>query len=68
MIYNLNSHKFIKCEKCATLLGYEEDDLWIATDKGYNIFDCEDFTRVEKYFICPKCGTHVVVSKDIKVK
>ena len=68
MIYNLNSHKFIKCEECATLLGYEEEDLWIATDKGYNIFDCEDFTRVEKYFTCLKCGTHVVVSKDIKVK
>lgn len=68
MIYNLNSHKFIKCEKCTTLLGYEEEDLWIATDKGYNIFDCEDFTRVEKYFTCPKCGAHVVVSKDEKVK
>ena len=68
MIYNLSSHKFIKCEECTTLLGYEEEDLWIATDKGYNIFDCEDFTRVEKYFICPKCGTSVVVSKDVKVK
>ena len=68
MIYNLNSHKFIKCEKCATLWGYEEKDLRIATDKGYNIFNPEDFTRVEKYFICPKCGIDVVVSKDVKVK
>ena len=68
MIYNLNSHKFIKCEKCSTLLSYEEEDLYIATDKGYNIFDCKDFTRIEKYFTCPKYGAHVVVSKDEKVK
>ena len=68
MIYNLNSHKFIKCEGCATLWGYEEKDLWIATDRGYNIFNLEDFTRVEKYFTCSKCGTHVVVSNDVKVK
>ena len=27
MLYNINSHKFIKCEGCATLWGYEEKDL-----------------------------------------
>ena len=68
MIYNLNHHKFVKCEECHTLWGYEEKDLWISTDKGYNIFNCENFTRVEKYFTCPKCGTAVIVSKDEKVK
>ena len=68
MIYNLNYHKFVKCEECFTLWGYEEKDLWIATDRGYNVLDDKDFTRVEKYFTCPKCGTAVVVSKDEKVK
>ena len=68
MLYNINSHKFIKCEGCATLWGYEEKDLRMATDKGYNIFNYEDITRVEKYFTCPKCGIDVVVSKDVKVK
>ena len=68
MIYNLNYHKFVKCEECFTLWGYEEKDLWIATDKGHNVFNCEDFTTVEKYFKCPKCGTAVVVSLNTKVK
>ena len=68
MIYNLNYHKFIKCEECSTLWGYEEKDLRIATDKGYNIFYCEEFMKVEKYFTCPRCGAEVVVSNDEKVK
>lgn len=68
MIYNLNFHKFIKCEECATLWGYEEKDLWIATDRGYNILNPTDFTKVKKYFTCPKCGAEVVVSKDEKIK
>lgn len=68
MIYNLNYHKFIKCEECSTLWGYEEEDLWIATDKGHNIFNDTDFTKVEKYFTCPRCGAEVIVSKDEKIK
>ena len=68
MIYNLNHHKFAKCEECLTLWGYEDKDLWISTDRGYNIFNDGDFTRVEKYFTCPKCGISVVVAKDEKVK
>ena len=68
MIYNLNCHRFAKCEECSTLWGYEEKDLWIATNKGYDVFNCEDFTRVEEYFTCPKCGTAVVVAKNVKVK
>ena len=68
MIYNLNDHKFIKCEKCATLLGYEEKDLRIATYRGHNIFNDEDFAKIEKYFTCPRCWTEVVVSKDEKIK
>ena len=68
MIYNLNYHKFVKCEECLTLWGYEEEDLRIATNKGYNIFDYENFTKVEKYFTCPRCGAEVVVSKDEKIK
>ena len=53
MIYNLNYHKFIKCEECATLWGYEEKDLRISTDKGYNIFDDTYFMKIEKYFLLP---------------
>ena len=68
MIYNLNYHRFIKCEECHTLWGYEEKDLWTETNKGYNIFDSEAFTRVEKYFTCPRCGTVVVVAKDVKAE
>lgn len=68
MIYNLNYHKFIKCEECTTLWGYDEEDLRIATHKGHNIFNDEDFIRVEKYFTCPTCGAAVVVSKDEKIK
>lgn len=68
MIYNLNYHKFIKCEECRILWGYEEKDLRIATNKGYNIFDDTDFIKIEKYFICPRCGIEVVVSKDEKIK
>lgn len=68
MIHNLNYHKFIKCEECATLWGYEEEDLWIATDRGHNILNDTDFTKVEKYFTCPRCGVEVVVSKDEKIK
>lgn len=68
MIYNLNHIKFAKCEECLTLWGYEEKDLWITTDKGYNIFDCEDFTFVEKYFNCPGCHTRIVVTRDEKVE
>ena len=68
MIYNLNYHKFIKCEECSTLWGYEEEDLRIATYKGHNIFNDTDFTKVEKYFTCPRCGTAVIVSKDEKIE
>ena len=68
MIYNLNYHRFAKCEECHTLWGYEEKDLWVSTDRGYNIFNCEDFTFVEKYFECPRCHEHIVVSRDEKVK
>ena len=68
MIYNLNYHKFAKCEECLTLWGYEEKDLWIATDRGYNIFELENFTFVEKYFECPRCRTRIVVARDEKVK
>ena len=68
MIYNLNYHKFVKCKECFTLWGYEEKDLWISTDKGYSPLNSEDFTKIEKYFTCPRCGTAVVVSSDIKVK
>ena len=68
MIYNLTHHKFIKCEKCTTLWGYEEKDLRIATYKECNIFDDEDFIKVEKYFNCHKCGATIVVSKDEKIK
>ena len=68
MIYNLNSHKFIKCEKCVTLWGYEEKDLQIATYNSHDIFNSNDFTRIEKYFTCPNCGIAVIVSKDVKVR
>lgn len=68
MIYNLNCYRFIICENCATLWGYEEKDLRITTDKSYNIFTCEDFTTIKQYFTCPKCGMAVVVSKEEKVK
>lgn len=67
MVYNLNYHKFIKCEECSTLWGYEED-LRIATNKGHNIFNDTDFTKVEKYFTCPRCEAIIVVSKDEKIK
>ena len=68
MIYNLNYHKFIKCEECATLWGYEEKDLRISTDKGYNIFDDTYFMKIEKYFTCPRCGAEVIVSREEKIK
>lgn len=68
MIHNLNCYKFIKCEKCATLWGYEEKDLRMATYRGHNIFNDDDFEKIEKYFICSRCGKDVIVSKDEKIK
>jgi uncharacterized paraquat-inducible protein A len=56
----------VKCEECLTLWGYEEKDLWISTNKGHNIFNCEDFTLIEKHFECPRCHTKIIVSRDEK--
>ena len=68
MIYNLNHHKFIKCEECCTVLAYEEKDTWVSTDRGYDIFNICTYNWAEKYLICPVCDNKVLISRDERTK
>ena len=67
MIYNVTSFKFIECEKCHSILAYEEKDTWISTDRGYDILNMRTFNWAEKYLLCPICSNKVLISRDERV-
>ena len=48
MIYDITNHQFIKCNKCGSIMAYEEQDTWISTDRKYDIFALDNFTYVKK--------------------
>ena len=66
MIRVLTNYKFINCEKCNSLLGYEEKDTWISSDRGYNVLRMDDFTYVKKIINCPVCFHEVIISETEK--
>ena len=66
MIRVLTDNNFITCEKCNSLLGYEEKDAWISSDKGCNVLSMEDFTYVKKFIGCPVCFNRVIISEEKK--
>ena len=66
MIYDITNHNFVKCEKCETIIAYEDKDTWIRKGRKYSIFDDYDnnFTWVRATINCPKCGKRIIVSED----
>lgn len=66
MIRVLTDNKFITCEKCNSLLGYEEKDTWLSSDRGYNVLNLNDFTYVKKFINCPVCSNIVIISEEKK--
>ena len=68
MIYNVTNRKFVECEKCHSVLAYEEKDTWISTDRGYDILNMRTYNWVEKYLLCPVCDDRVLISRDEKVR
>ena len=68
MIRVLTNYNFIKCEKCDSLLGYEEKDTWISSDRGCNVLSLDDFTYIKKFINCPVCFNKVIISEEEKWK
>lgn len=66
MIRVLTDNKFINCEKCNSLLGYEEKDTWISSNRGYSILDMNDFTYIKKFINCPVCSHRIIISEEEK--
>ena len=66
MIRVLTDDKFITCEKCNSLLSYEEKDTWLSSDRGYNVLNLNDFTYVKKFINCPVCSNIVIISEEKK--
>lgn len=56
MIYDITNHHLVKCEKCETIIAYEDKDTWIRSDRKYSIFNEDDFTWIRATIDCPKCG------------
>lgn len=66
MIRVLTDNKFINCEKCNSLLGYEEKDTWISSNRGYSILDMNDFTYIKKFINCPVCSHRIIILEEEK--
>ena len=66
MIQNLTNYNFIKCEKCNSLLGYEEKDTWISSDRGCNVLNMDDFTYIKTFITCPVCLHKVIILEEKK--
>ena len=66
MIYDITNHQFIKCDKCGSIMAYEEQDTWISTDRKYDIFALDNFTYVKKITRCPCCCKAIIISEDKK--
>lgn len=64
MIHVLTNYNFIKCEKCNSLLGYEEKDTWISSNRGCNFLNMDDFTHIRKFITCPVCLHRPVISEE----
>lgn len=66
MIYDITNHHFVKCNKCSSIIAYEEEDTWISTDNGFDIFMLNDFTCIRKIIRCPCCYKEIIISEDKK--
>ena len=64
MIYDITNHHFVKCEKCETIIAYEDKDTWIQRDSKFSVFNEDDFTWIRVTIKCPKCGKRIIVSED----
>lgn len=66
MIRVLTDYNFINCEKCNSLLGYEEKDTWFSSDRGCNVLRMDNFTYIKKFIDCPICSHRVIISEEKK--